>query len=36
MNIKATLLNAKIRRKIGIDIPEEDKNYNSGKYWILA
>ena len=35
MDIKAAYLNAKLEEEIYVDIPEGDKNYNSGKYWIL-
>ena len=35
MDIKAAYLNSKLEEEIYVDIPEGDKNYNSGKYWIL-
>jgi len=35
IDIKAAYLNAELKEKIFVKIPEGDKNFNKEKYWLL-
>ena len=35
IDIKAAYLNAELKEKIYLKIPKGDKNFNTGKYWLL-